>query len=41
MDNITHIQFGKSKINNPDEIRNVFNKHFITIARKLKKADKN
>jgi hypothetical protein len=37
MDNITQIQLGKSKINNPNEIVNVFNKHFITIAEKLTK----
>jgi hypothetical protein len=37
MDNIIQIQLGKSKINNPNEILNAFNKHFITIAEKLTK----
>jgi hypothetical protein len=43
MDNITQIQFGKSKRNNPNEIVNAFNKYFITIAEKLttKNCDKN
>jgi F0F1-type ATP synthase membrane subunit b/b' len=43
MDNITQIQLEKSKINNPNEIVNAFNKYFITIAEKLTKKnyDKN
>jgi hypothetical protein len=43
MDNITQIQLGKSKINNPNEIANAFNKHFISTAEKLttKNSDKN
>jgi hypothetical protein len=36
-DNITQIQLGKSKINNPNEIVNAFNTHFITVAEKLAK----
>jgi hypothetical protein len=43
MDNITQIQLIKSKINNPNEIANAFNKHSISTAEKLmtKNSDKN
>jgi hypothetical protein len=43
MDNIAEIQVGESKLNNPNELVDVFNQYFTTIVEKVvtMNSDKN